>query len=77
MDNVELVEGSKFFDSRIEDQSNSQEWLSTFEAAKLLSVSPNALRIMVYRDQIRAYKFGSRLRFRRQDCLALFKMKGA
>jgi excisionase family DNA binding protein len=69
--------GSVFFDSRIEDQSNSQEWLSTFEAARLLSVTPNALRIMVYRGQLRVYKLGSRLRFRRQDCLALFQRKGA
>lgn len=69
-------EGSLFFLNKIEDQS-SQEWLSTFEAARLLSVTPNALRIMVYRDQIRVYKLGNRLRFRRQDCLALFQRKGA
>jgi hypothetical protein len=69
-------EGSKFFDSRI-GETESQEWLSSFEAAKFLSVTPNALRIMVYRDQVKAYKLGVRLRFRKSDCLALFQLKGA
>lgn len=30
------------------------EWLSTEEAASYLSISPNALRIMVYREQLKA-----------------------
>lgn len=76
MNKCEPGDGSLFFDSRI-GEMESQEWLSCFEAAKLLSVSPNALRIMVYRDQIRAFKLGARLRFRKSDCLALFHQKGA
>ncbi|MCB0379198.1 MAG: helix-turn-helix domain-containing protein, partial [Bdellovibrionales bacterium] len=47
------------------------------EAASFLSISPNALRIMVYREQIKAYKFGRRLRFKLRDCQGLFNMKGA
>ncbi len=69
------VSGSKdprFFENKIEN-----EWLSTEEAATFLSISPNALRIMVYRDQIKAYKFGRRLRFKLRDCQGLFDMKGA
>lgn len=62
----------QFFENRIE-----REWLSTEEAAHFLSVSSNALRIMVYRSQIPAYKFGRRLRFRVRDCRALFERKGA
>jgi excisionase family DNA binding protein len=54
-----------------------REWLSTEEAAFYLSISANALRIMVHRGQIRAYKLGRRLRFKQQDCQALFKPKGA
>jgi excisionase family DNA binding protein len=54
-----------------------KEWLTTDEASRLLSISPNALRIMVYRHQIEVYKFGRRLRFRMTDCLALIKKKGA
>lgn len=61
-----------FFENRIR-----REWLSTEEAAQFLSISANALRIMVHREQIRAYKFGRRLRFRAADCLSLFKLKGA
>ena len=61
-----------FFENRIECK-----WLSTTEAAKFLSVSDNALRIMVHREQIKSYKFGRRLRFLLSDCEALIKMKGA
>ncbi len=61
------------FDKRISEH----EWLSTEEAARFLSISTNALRIMVYREQIKAYKFGRRLRFRMHDCKALFIKKGA
>ena len=52
-------------------------FLSTKEAASVLGLSENALRIMVYRGQIPVYKFGRRLRFRKTDCLALFQRKGA
>ena len=61
-----------FFDNRIE-----REWLSTEEAAYFLSVSSNALRIMVHRGQVQVYKFGRRLRFKVKDCRALFLRKGA
>lgn len=56
---------------------SKREWLSTEEAADFLSISENALRIMVHRAQIRAYKLGRRLRFRVSDCEALFERKGA
>lgn len=60
------------FDKKREDQ-----WLSTQEAARYLCVSENALRIMVHRGQIMAFKLGRRLRFRVSDCQALFQRKGA
>lgn len=62
----------QLFEKRIE-----REWLTTQEAAQYLSVTPNALRIMVHRNQIKAYKFGKRLRFRFNDFETLFQMKGA
>ncbi|MBK9294497.1 MAG: helix-turn-helix domain-containing protein [Oligoflexia bacterium] len=43
------------------------EWLSTNEAAKYLLISANALRIQVFRGQIKSYKLGRRLRFRLED----------
>jgi len=59
------------------DNRREREWLTTKEAAHFLAVSPNALRIMVHRNQIEAYKIGRRLRFRLKDCQALFQKKGA
>jgi len=62
----------KFFENRI-----AVEWLSTKEAAEFLSLTPNALRILVHREQVRAYKLGSRLRFRLKDLKALLLKKEA
>lgn len=73
----ELDESSMLFDNRDDDQSCSHEWLSCEEAASILRVTSNALRIMVYRRHVRAFKIRNRLRFRKSDCLALFKQKGA
>lgn len=61
------------FDNLIKEN----EWLTTEEASRVLSISSNALRIMVHRDQIQAYKFGRRLRFKLSDCLSLIQRKGA
>ena len=62
----------QFFENEI-----ALQWLSTVEAASFLRVSENALRIMVHREQIVAYKFGRRLRFKPSDCQQLILMKGA
>jgi excisionase family DNA binding protein len=59
------------------ENQNSREWLTTNEAAKFLAVTPNALRIMVFRGQVPVYKLGRRLRFRLRDCQGLFLRKGA
>ena len=70
--NVLELNNSSFFDNRID-----REWLSTREAAQFFSITENALRIMVHRNQIHVYKFGRRLRFKLSDCQALFLLKGA
>ncbi|MBX3018541.1 MAG: helix-turn-helix domain-containing protein [Bdellovibrionaceae bacterium] len=70
--NIYELKSSAIFDNRRE-----REWLTTKEAAHFLAVSPNALRIMVHRNQIEAYKIGRRLRFKLKDCQALFQKKGA
>ena len=41
--------------------------LSTKEASGLLGVSENALRILVCRRKVKAYKLGSRLKFKHSD----------
>ena len=60
-----------FFDKGIEEK-----WLSTVEAAKFLKITPNALRILVCRGKVKFFKFGNRLRFRKQDLTALLFNKG-
>lgn len=60
-----------FFDREIEEK-----WLSTFEAAHWLGISPNALRILVCRGRVKYFKLGCRLRFRKQDLTALLSSKG-
>lgn len=70
--NINSKSRSKLFEIRIE-----REWLTTQEAAHYLSVTPNALRIMVHRNQVKSYKFGKRLRFRIDDCRTLFSTRGA
>ncbi len=57
-DRSRLANQETFFENRVES-----EWLTTREAARYLGVSTNALRIMVFREKLRAYKLGSRLRF--------------
>jgi excisionase family DNA binding protein len=66
------MSNSVIFENRI-----VREWLTTKEAAHYLGLSENALRIMVHRGQIEAFKIGRRLRFRVKDCEALFLKKGA
>ena len=69
---IGLVAENLIFENRAK-----REWLSTEEAAHFLSLSENALRILVHRGQVPVFKFGRRLRFRLRDCQALFQKKGA
>ena len=62
----------RFFENKI-----AVEWLSTDQAARYLSITPNALRILVFRNRVRAYKFGHRLRFRLKDLQSLLIKKEA
>lgn len=43
------------------------EWLTCSEAADFLRITPNALRILVSRDRVKAYRIGRRLRFNTVD----------
>lgn len=52
------------------------EWLSSVEAATYLGVTQNALRMMVYRRQVKFYKMGRRIRFHIKDLQALLIQKG-
>ncbi len=62
---------SEFFENQVK-----REWLSTKEVASYLALSENAVRILVHRERIPAFRFGRRLRFRFTDCQRLFERKG-
>ena len=64
------VHQKKFFENR-------EVWLSTKDVARFLSISPNAVRIMVCRGLLPSYKFRGRLRFLKKDCVALVQKTGA
>lgn len=42
-------------------------WLCTRKAAEYLGISPNALRIKVHRLEVKFFKIGRRLRFKKSD----------
>lgn len=67
----------KFFDNYITNKKvdENEAWLNTSEASSLLRITPNALRILVHRAQVRAYKLGTRLRFKKTDLLLLLQLK--
>ena len=53
------------------ENRKKEEYLDTKDAALFLSLTPNAVRIRVHRGQIKAYRLGKRLRFRREDLQTL------
>ena len=63
------VKESEFFGNRI------HKLLSTKEASGLLGVSENALRILVCRKRVKAYKLGSRLKFKAGDLMSCLQQK--
>ena len=63
---------SQFFENRESHQAeqtlvDSSKWLTTKEAAQLLRVSISALKTMVHRGQVPAFKLGRRNRFLKED----------
>lgn len=75
---LENKNSDKFFDNQIEQHQKADEntrWLDTDEAAEFLRLTPNALRILVHRAQVKYFKFGRRLRFRQCDLLSLLQPK--
>ena len=53
----------------------NERWLTTDEAAYYLNISSNALRILVHRARVKAYKLGSRLRFKKSDLFKVLQLK--
>jgi excisionase family DNA binding protein len=67
----------RLFENQILQQTvdENEKWLNTDEAAHYLRVTPNALRILVHRARVRAYKFGCRLRFKKSDLFSVLQLK--
>ena len=73
---VEIGVYDKVERKKIFENLNERKWMTSKEVAHFLSMSENAVRILVYRGQIRSYKLGRRLRFLSSDCEALIQRKG-
>ena len=65
----EYLKREKLFDNQV------NKLLSTKEASGFLGVSENALRILVCRQKIKAYKLGSRLKFKHSDLANCLQQK--
>ena len=75
---LDKKKSDKLFNNLILQNQNTDEntrWLNTNEAADFLRLTPNALRILVHRAQVKYFKFGRRLRFRQEDLFSLFQLK--
>lgn len=62
------IASAKFFEKQIVPM-----WASTEEAAKILGISPNALRIRKCRGEVECLYFGKHLRFNVQHLHSLFR----
>lgn len=69
--NVGILTPDLFFQNRI-----VCEWFTTKEAAAYLGVSANAVRILVCRGRVQAFKLGRHLRFRISDLRSLLRPNG-
>lgn len=68
-----MVQKGANYSEQFFDNLDSEMWLTVTDASRYLSLSANALRLMVHRGQVRSYKLGRRLRFRKRDLDALLK----
>lgn len=66
-----------FFHNQIERKTadENEKWLNTDEAAYYLNITANALRILVHRAKVKAYKLGTRLRFKKSDLFSVLQLK--
>jgi len=74
MTKISLEESAKV-DSKLFENRIVCEWLSSAQAALYLGITENALRIMVYRRQVKFSKLGRRLRFHVQDIQSLLTQR--
>lgn len=46
---------------------NNLTWMTSREAADYLRITPNNLRVIIYRGKLKVYKFNNRNRFKREE----------
>lgn len=63
--NCEVLDSDRLFENLI--------WMTTEEAARYLRKSPNAIRIMVHKQVLKARKFRRRLYFKRCELDSLIE----
>lgn len=65
----------QFFNNEITRQfeDERERWFNTDEAATYLSITPNALRILVHRARVKYYKLGRRLKFKKSDLISILQ----
>ena len=71
--NIDLRKSPTLGDELFDKLAVDTVLLSTFDAARFLGISQNALRILVCRGQVKFYKLGRRLKFSRSDLASLLK----
>jgi len=54
---------------------HTENWLTTKNASAYLGITPNALRILVHKGKVNAFKIGNHLRFNRPDLCKLLSPK--
>lgn len=71
------LHSQKFFKNEISKkiEDENERWLTSEEAANYLSISTNALRILVHRARVKTYKLGRNLRFRKSDLFEVLQLK--
>lgn len=52
---------------------NNLIWLTTNEAAEYLRITPNNLRVMIFRGLLKPYKLNNRHRFKREELDSLIE----
>ncbi|MBL7663814.1 MAG: helix-turn-helix domain-containing protein [Bacteriovoracaceae bacterium] len=67
----------KLFDNKIANQlvDENDKWLCTKNASTYLGITPNALRILVHKGKVDAFKLGTHLRFDPNDLKMLLIKK--
>ncbi|MGE3759090.1 MAG: hypothetical protein AB7H97_15110 [Pseudobdellovibrionaceae bacterium] len=66
-------DNTEFLNSRLFENKIATEWISTKDAAAILGITPNALRIRKCRGEVECRYFGNQLRFNVNYLFSLFR----